>query len=68
MTPTMLGDQSALHPDKTSGSKPQAYTCAVTLGLPSLSPPIQDPKVRGVVPIGSSLPVCFFSAALSLRM
>ena len=50
------------------GSTVEAYTCAVTLGLPSLSPPIQDPKVRGVVPVGSSLPVCFFSAALSLRM
>ena len=40
---------------------------AVTLGLPSRSPPIQDPKVMGRACIGRSRPVCFFSAALTLR-
>jgi hypothetical protein len=43
-------------------------TLAVTLGLPSLSPPIQEPKRKGVAFRGKSFPVCFLSATLSLRM
>lgn len=36
-------------------------TLAVTLGLPSRSPPIQEPKRMGQASMGSSRPVCFFS-------
>ncbi len=38
-------------------------TLAVTLGLPSRSPPIQEPKRMGQASMGSSRPVCFFSEA-----
>lgn len=44
-----------------------SLTEAVTLGLPSRSPPIHDPKMSGVASMGSSRPVCFFRAILSLR-
>lgn len=40
---------------------------AVTLGLPSLSPPIQLPNLMGVALRGSSRPVCFFRAVDSRR-
>lgn len=34
------------------------HTFAVTFGLPSLSPPIQDPNLMGVLVNGNDLPVC----------
>lgn len=37
-------------------------TLAVTLGLPSLSPPIQDAKRMGCADSGRSRPVAFFRA------
>mmetsp|Transcript_31582 Transcript_31582/g.80543 ORF Transcript_31582/g.80543 Transcript_31582/m.80543 type:complete len:475 (+) Transcript_31582:2571-3995(+) len=39
----------------------------VTLGLPSRSPPIQEPKRKGCADSGRSRPVAFLSAALSRR-
>ena len=42
-------------------------TSAVTLGLPSRSPPIHDPKVMGVAEMGRSLPVSFLRAWENLR-
>jgi hypothetical protein len=44
-----------------------ARTCAVTLGLPSRSPPIQDPNRKGVALRGKSRPVCFLRALLIRR-
>ena len=43
-----------------------AVVLAVTLGLPSLSPPIQDPKDRGRASMGSSWPVCRLCTAQGL--